>query len=83
MDIFDKLIEKGRQTRVGEELYQIVSNFAEDKGTVAMALNQMETDKKKQKLIDYIKKYNIETDEDVDTLIDCIEEEREPELIDE
>ena len=83
MNIFDELIEKGRKTPIGEKLYNILLGFCEDKGVIALALNQLETDKKKQRMIDYIEKYNIETDEDVDSLIDCIEENREPEIISE
>ena len=41
------------------------------------------TIKLKRKLASYFEKYNIETDEDVDSLIDCIEENREPEIISE
>lgn len=81
MNTFDELIEKGRKTPIGEKLYNLLLDFCEDKGTIAVALNQLETDEKKQKMIDYIEKYNIDTDEDIDEIIDCIEENKEPEFI--
>jgi len=69
-------LEKQKETEVYEKLSSInnTDNF------LFYCLDTLETEEKRQKLLNYINKYDITDSGDVLELVDCIEDGVEPEL---
>ena len=65
------------------ELYKILVNIENREDFLLYCLDTLETEEKRQKLLNYIKEYDITDSGDVLELVDCIEEGVEPEFEDE
>ena len=65
------------------ELYKILVNIENREDFLLYCLDTLETEEKRQKLLNYIKEYDITDSGDVLELVDCIEEGVEPEFDDE
>lgn len=70
-------------TKTGKRLYDILVKIWPDGDFVYCTLAVLNGDQNKQKLIDYIEKYNVNDSSDVGDLTDCILDGVEPELNDE
>lgn len=72
----NSFLDKQKETDIYKKLSQINStdNF------LFYCLDTLETDEKRQKLLNYIKEHDINDSGDVIELVDCIEDGIEPEL---
>ncbi len=77
---FKAIINKAISEPVGLELYNILRDIWNDEEFLALNLYEMDTPEKKQKLIGYIRQYDITSPSDVNLLADYIDDGIEPEL---
>lgn len=72
-------LEKYKDT----ELYKVLRNIWDNDRFVFCSLCNLDTEEKRQKLLNYIKEHDITDSGDVGELVDCIEDGIEPEFEDE
>lgn len=80
MGKMEELIKKYTQSEIGKKLYDLLISIENDKEFAALELSCLKTDENKQKLIDYIEKYDVDDPSDVSDLTDCILDGVEPEF---
>lgn len=76
----EEFIKTHTQSETGKKLYDLLISIEDDQEFAALELVRLKNDERKQKLIDYIERYNIIDPSDVTLLTEDIMDGMEPEF---